>query len=88
MAERVTDPDPYLTPIQIAQELRVTDQTIYNWIREKKLPAVKVGRTLRVRRSDLERMTQAHTTTGPAVSDDSFWGDPDAQGFQLPGRPR
>jgi putative molybdopterin biosynthesis protein len=77
--------DPYLTPLQVAQELGLSDQTVYNWIKEKRLPAAKVGRALRVRRSDLERMIAAHSTTAPS-GEDSFWDDPSAQDFQIPGR--
>jgi hypothetical protein len=29
---------------------------------------------------------EAHTTTAPGLADDSFWEDPDAQAFQVPGR--
>jgi putative molybdopterin biosynthesis protein len=85
---RTSDPDPYLSPLEIAEELGLSDQTIYNWIREKKLPATKIGRALRIRRSDLERMIAAHSTTSPELGEDAFWGDPNAQGFQPPGRSR
>jgi putative molybdopterin biosynthesis protein len=78
--------DSYLTPLQVAEELGVSDQTVYNWIREKRLAATKIGRTLRIRRSDLERVIAAHSTTAPDASEDGFWEDPSAQDFQLPGR--
>jgi putative molybdopterin biosynthesis protein len=83
---RTPEPDPYLTVIQIAEEMGLSDQTVYNWIKEKRLPATKIGRALRVRRSDLERVIEAHSTTAPASGEDAFWGDPDAQRFQPPGR--
>jgi putative molybdopterin biosynthesis protein len=85
---RTPDPDPYLSPLEIAEELGLSDQTIYNWIREKKLPATKIGRALRIRRSDLERMIAAHSTTSAELGEDAFWDSPDAQGFQSPGRNR
>ncbi len=80
------EPDPYLTVIQVAEEMGLSDQTIYNWIKEKKLPATKVGRAVRIRRSDLERMITAHSTTTADLGEDSFWEDPSAQDFQVPGR--
>jgi excisionase family DNA binding protein len=76
--------DQYLTALQVAQEMGVSDQTVYNWIREKRLPATKIARSVRIRRSDLERMIAAHSTTAPAGSEGGFWDDPSAQDFQLP----
>jgi excisionase family DNA binding protein len=78
------DQDQYLTALQVAQEIGVSDQTVYNWIREKRLPATKIARSVRVRRSDLERMIAAHSTTIPAGGEEGFWDGPGAQDFQLP----
>lgn len=66
----------------------MSDQTVYNWIDQKKLPATKIGRALRIRRSDLERLIEAHSTTALGAAEDAFWDDPEAQAFQLPGRSR
>jgi excisionase family DNA binding protein len=38
----------YFTPDQVATQLKVTRQVVYNWINEGRLRAVKAGRTLRV----------------------------------------
>ena len=81
-----TGEDPYLTPLQVAEQMGVSDQTVYDWIRSGKLPATKVQRLLRIRRSDLERMLEAHRTTAATTDENAFWEDPDAQDFQLPGR--
>ena len=83
--EGTPDQDQYLTALQVAQEMGVSDQTVYNWIREKRLPATKIARSVRVRRSDLERMIAAHSTTVPGGSEEGFWDDGSAQDFQLPG---
>ena len=77
-----------MSVLEVAEQLGFSDQTIVNWIREKKLPATRIGRRYRIRRSDVERVVAAHSTTAPSASEDSFWGDPDAQGFQEPGRSR
>lgn len=42
-----------LTPEEVATEVRVTRRTVYNWLRDGKLPALKAGRSWRVRREDL-----------------------------------
>ncbi len=82
---RSPDPDPYLSVLEVAEQLGFSDQTIVNWIREGKLPATKIGRRYRIRRSDVDRVVAAHTTaSGPG--EDAFWDDPDAQAFQPPGR--
>ena len=86
MVNRTPDPDPYLSVVEVAEQLGFSDQTIVNWIREKKLPAVRIGRRYRIRQSDVDRVVEANRTTAPGVSDESFWGDPDAQAFQAPGR--
>jgi excisionase family DNA binding protein len=49
--------DPFVTVPQIASELGVNEVTVRTWIRGGRLPAIRAGRTYRVRRSDLERMT-------------------------------
>ena len=88
MIDRSPAQDRYLTLLEVAQEMSVSDQTVYNWVDQKKLPATKIGRALRIKRSDLERLIEAHSTTAPGAGEDAFWDDPDAQGFQLPGRSR
>lgn len=39
---------------EIAQILRVTQRTIYNYIKEEELPAIKIGKHWRVRHEHLE----------------------------------
>lgn len=45
--------DEFLTPAEAAKLLRVTRRTVYNWLKEGKLPAVQFGRGWRIRRADL-----------------------------------
>jgi len=47
--------DEYLTPEEISKLLKVTRLTVYRWIKEGKLKAVKAGRAVRIRREDLEK---------------------------------
>lgn len=43
-----------LSPEDSADEVGVTTQTIYNWIKEGKLKASKIGRRILIKRCDLE----------------------------------
>lgn len=86
MVNRTPDPDRYLSVTEVAAQLGFSDQTIRDWINAKKLPAVKIQRNLRVRQSDVDRLLEAHGTSVAAQGEESFWDDPEAQGFQVPGR--
>ena len=44
-----------LTLEEVAEYLRLKPQTIYKWAQEKKIPAVKLGKEWRFRRSILDR---------------------------------
>src|SRR5947209_8012996 len=55
--------DPWLTPAEIATELRVNAATIRLWISKGMLPATRVGRRkLFVRRSDVLRLLAENST--------------------------
>lgn len=51
---------PYLTVEEVAEMLQVSVETVRGYINRKrnKLPAFKVGREWRVRKTDLERWVQ------------------------------
>jgi excisionase family DNA binding protein len=44
-----------LTLEEVAQYLRLKPQTIYKWAQEKRIPAAKLGKEWRFRRSILDR---------------------------------
>ena len=44
-----------LTLEEVARYLRLKPQTIYKWAQEKRIPAVKLGKEWRFRRSILDR---------------------------------
>ena len=44
-----------LTLEEVARYLRLKPQTIYKWAQEKRIPAVKLGKEWRFRRSVLDR---------------------------------
>ena len=80
-ADRGTLEDTFLTVAEVAELLKLNQQTVRNWIDQGSLPAVRVGRRVRIRRSDLERIlaegdTQAAARASEPVpqSAEDFWG--------------
>lgn len=51
-------PEQLLTADEVADMLRVSTMTVYRLIRRGELPAVRVGRSYRVRRPDLDGYLQ------------------------------
>lgn len=45
----------WMTPEETAEYLKIHIQTVYDYIRKKKIPAVKVGRHYRIPREELDR---------------------------------
>lgn len=61
--------------------LKLNQQTVRNWIDQGSLPALRVGRRVRIKRSDFEQVLARSYTggagagggeTGPSAED--FWG--------------
>jgi excisionase family DNA binding protein len=53
--ERRLAPNEILTIDEVAGYLRLTPQTIYKWAQEKRIPAVKLGKEWRFRRSVIDK---------------------------------
>ncbi len=53
------DADPWLTVPQVSADLKIHPATVRVWINSGRLAAVRVGRTWRVRRSELDRALMA-----------------------------
>ena len=75
------DSEEYLTVAEVAQTLRLNQQTVRNWIDQGSLPALRVGRRVRIKRSDFERILEENYSAGGAApagpdrpSADDFWG--------------
>jgi excisionase family DNA binding protein len=73
--------ETFLTVAEVASILKLNQQTVRNWIDQGSLPALRVGRRVRIKRSDFERvLAQSYTAgsgspaqeTGPSAED--FWG--------------
>jgi excisionase family DNA binding protein len=76
-----TDPDDeFLTVAEVAAMLKLNQQTVRNWIDQGTLSALRVGRRVRIRRADLDRLLgQDYHAASPApttvhLSAEDFWG--------------
>ena len=72
--------DSFLTVAEVAEMLKLNQQTVRNWIDQGSLPALRVGRRVRIKRSDFERvLAESYTGGGSAGQDagpsaEDFWG--------------
>lgn len=71
--------ESYLTVAEVAELLKLNQQTVRNWIDQGSLPAVRVGRRVRIKRSDLERVLDqgysgGHASQQVSPSAEDFWG--------------
>jgi len=48
--------EEYYTPQEIANKLKIDIRTVYRWIKEGSLKAVKIGRFWRISESELKRL--------------------------------
>ena len=58
-----TTPRPLLTVCEVAEALGCREDTLYRWISEDRspLPVVRLGRNVRFRRVDLDRLLLGKT---------------------------
>jgi excisionase family DNA binding protein len=55
----------YLTVAEVAAQLRVSNMTVYRLVQARQLPAVRVGRSYRIREEDVDRyLAQQYTQAG------------------------
>ncbi len=52
----------FLTVQEVADQLRVSSMTVYRLIKSGELPAVRVGRSFRVREPDVDRYLESRFT--------------------------
>ena len=83
--------ESYMTVAEVAATLKLNQQTVRNWIDAGTLPAVRVGRRVRIKRSDFDRIIDSNYSGGPAgpsasaqQTADDFWGG-GAVGLAEPG---
>lgn len=79
--DQIAPDESFLTVAEVAEKLKLNQQTVRNWIDQGSLPAVRVGRRVRILRSDFDRLveegyrsgiTAAPRSVGPSAED--FWG--------------
>ena len=72
--------DEYLTVHEIAEHLKLNQQTVRNWIDQGRLPAVRIGRRVRIRRTDIDRMlAEGATVATESKSSEAGSDDPREQ---------
>jgi excisionase family DNA binding protein len=79
--DNTSSQESFLTVAEVAEMLKLNQQTVRNWIDQGSLPAVRVGRRVRILQSDFDRLVEegyrssgapAARTVGPNAED--FWG--------------
>ncbi len=79
--DRTEFDESFLTVAEVAEMLKLNQQTVRNWIDQGSLPALRVGRRVRIKRSDFERVLAegytagtGSTPQGKGPSAEDFWG--------------
>ena len=52
----------YYTCAEVAERSKVELQTVWSWVRGKKLPAVKIGKEYRITEADLKAFEESRKT--------------------------
>ena len=83
MAENAEPAETFLTVAEVAEMLKLNQQTVRNWIDQGSLPALRVGRRVRIKQSDLQRILDAsysssagakrNASGSPSPSAEDFW---------------
>jgi excisionase family DNA binding protein len=53
-----------MTPTQVARYLQVHKLTVYRYVRDRQLPAVRLGRSLRILKADVDEFLRLHREGG------------------------
>lgn len=62
-----------MTVAEVATILKLNEQTVRSWIDAGFLPALRIGRRVRVKRSDFDALLEA-SYTGPKTPTEGVWG--------------
>lgn len=55
-------PQEFYTVKELADLLRITEMTIYRWVKRGEIVAYQIGRVMRFRRDDIEAFLEKHRT--------------------------
>lgn len=58
-----TGPRSVLTIKEVAAFFRVSERTVYRWLADDLITAIRVGNVTRIRREDLNAFIEAHSGT-------------------------
>jgi excisionase family DNA binding protein len=66
-------PEEFLTVAEVAAILKLNQQTVRNWIDAGTLPTVRIGRRVRIKRSDFDRVVEASYAGPKPASPGAIW---------------
>jgi excisionase family DNA binding protein len=66
-------PDEFMTVAEAANTLKLDQQTIRNWIDAGTLPAVRIGRRVRIKRSDFDALVDAGYSSPKQAQPTGIW---------------
>jgi excisionase family DNA binding protein len=69
----MAEPEELLTVAEVAGVLKLNQQTIRNWIDSGFLPAIRIGRRVRIKRPDLDALLEANYTGSKGQADEGIW---------------
>ena len=58
------DPEPLLTAREVARRLNVSTSSVHNYISSHQLPAIRLGRAVRIQPADIVDFIAAHRQSG------------------------
>jgi excisionase family DNA binding protein len=68
-----TEPNGFMTVAEVASLLKLNQQTVRNWIDQGTLPALHIGRRVRIRRADFAALLEASIIADPQPAGPSIW---------------
>ena len=74
--------DEFLTVAEVAATLKLNQQTIRNWIDAGLLPALRVGRRVRVLRRDLDQLLAEAETSATSAGQPGAGAGEDGEGWR------
>ena len=66
-------PDEFMTVAEVATILKLNQQTVRNWIDAGTLPAVRIGRRVRIKRSDFDRVVADGYSGARSAAPSGIW---------------
>ena len=55
--------EEYFSPQEVSQKLKLNIRTVYKWIKEGRLKAVKLGDLWRIPESEIKRLLEGNTVS-------------------------